>query len=487
MKTMKQRALGFPAFALAAALALPALAGAASSPAGENPHQILVRAPAKTRVVLGSMGRGGYLGVQLLDLTEELREFYGAPRDAGILISRVVADSPAATAGFEVGDVITGIGGEPTHTSRDVMREVARFEPEDQIAVEVIRAGAPLTVNATLGEREGGVWFSRGFGEPELQEFHFEMPEMQGLEALRDLHLPGTINEETREAVREAMEAARERMSEIDFEGLQQRLAETEARLRELEKKLGTRTLRAHRCGRGSAGTAWNADLRSAPGSSGPGGGHMAGLVRVVKRERNEPPSRTARRFAPGIATPLRACGARRRVAMRRYFLVKGGVPPFTLSPRSRGQRTKFAAISFFRAWLTAAHTRWRVGKTTPPPHRHGDAQERERRPLASSPGGGRHSPPPAGVGKDPDVRDGSPLGADPGSAGDAQARERRPPVGTRVERPGRGDMAGLVRVVKRERNEPPSRTARRFAPGIATPLRACGARRRVGCVVTFL
>ena len=238
MKTMKQRALGIPALALAAALALPALAGAANWPPGENPHQIFVRAPIKTRVVMGSVGRG-YLGVQLLDITEELREFYGAPKDAGILISRVAADSPAAAAGFEVGDVITGVGGEPTHTSRDVMREVARFEPEHPIAVEVIRAGAPLTVNATLGEREGGVWFSRDFGEPELQEFHFEMPDMQGLEVLRDL--PSTIDEETREAVREAMEAARERMSEIDFEGLQERLAETEARLRELEKKLAER------------------------------------------------------------------------------------------------------------------------------------------------------------------------------------------------------------------------------------------------------
>ena len=238
MKTMKQRALGLPALALAAALALPALAGAASSPPGENPYQIFVRAPAKTRVVMGSVGRG-YLGVQLLDITEELREFYGAPKDTGILISRVAADSPAASAGFEVGDVITGVGGEQTNNSRDVMREVARFEPEDQVAVEVIRAGAPLTVNATLGERERGVWFSRDFGEPELQEFHFEMPEMQGLEVLRDL--PSTINDETREAVREAMEAARERMSEIDFEGLQERLAETEARLRELEKKLAER------------------------------------------------------------------------------------------------------------------------------------------------------------------------------------------------------------------------------------------------------
>ena len=83
------------------------------------------------------------------------------------------------------------------------------------------------------------MWFSRDFGEPELQEFHFEMPDMQGLEVLRDL--PSTIDEETREAVREAMEAARERMSEIDFEGLQERLAETEARLRELEKKLAER------------------------------------------------------------------------------------------------------------------------------------------------------------------------------------------------------------------------------------------------------
>ena len=49
------------------------------------------------------------------------------------------------------------------------------------------------------------------------------------------------------------------------------------------------------------------------------------------------------------------------------------------------------------------------------------------RGPPASSPGGGRHSPPEAGVGKDPNVRDGSPLGADPGSARDAQERERRP------------------------------------------------------------
>ena len=97
---------------------------------------------------------------------------------------------------------------------------------------------------------------------------------------------------------------------------------------------------------------------------------------------------------------------------MRRYFLVKGGVPPFTLSPRSRGQRTKFAAGSFFRAWLTAARTRWRAGKdnAAPPPARW--------RAGKGTPNSGRHSPPEAGVGKDPNVRDGSPLGVDLGSVG---------------------------------------------------------------------
>ena len=48
--------------------------------------------------------------------------------------------------------------------------------------------------------------------------------------------------------------------------------------------------------------------------------------------------------------------------------------PPFTLSPRSRGQRTKFAAICFFGSGSTCD-----------------GARARERRPP------GRHSPPKAG------------------------------------------------------------------------------------------
>ena len=83
------------------------------------------------------------------------------------------------------------------------------------------------------------------------------------------------------------------------------------------------------------------------------------------------------------------------------------------------------------------------ISRMAPPvgvdPSSAGGAQARERRPLASSPGGGRHSPPQAGGGKDPDPPDGPPLGVDPSSAGGAQARERRPPAARRRgERRGR-------------------------------------------------
>lgn len=251
MRDMKQNALRLPALILAAALAVPALAAAApqepprpfragalafAAADGESP-QILIRGPRRPRVVVGRSGNG-YLGVQLMDLTEELREFYGAPKDAGTLVSRVADDSPAAAAGFEVGDVITRIAGEPTENSWDVVRSVTWFDSEEQLAVEVIRDGAPVTLNATLGERRrGGIWVSNDGSD--LGWHRFEMPDVEGLELLREL--PAAISDETREAMRAAIEKARERMSEFDHESLAERLAEAEERLQELERKLAER------------------------------------------------------------------------------------------------------------------------------------------------------------------------------------------------------------------------------------------------------
>ncbi len=194
-------------------------------------REVRVEGPQGRRVMVSSLGRG-FLGVGLLNITDELRQFYGAPADAGVLVSRVEEDSPAAAAGLAVGDIITEVDGHAVERPFDVIRGVGRLAPEDTVELGVVRAGAPLTLTATLGEREGGVWFSGDF----------EMPEFERLSELGE-ELPRIMldTEETRRTVREAMEAAREQLRGLDVEDLTARLAEAEERLAELEKKLAER------------------------------------------------------------------------------------------------------------------------------------------------------------------------------------------------------------------------------------------------------
>ncbi|MFQ6613907.1 MAG: PDZ domain-containing protein, partial [Fidelibacterota bacterium] len=51
-------------------------------------------------------GPKSYLGVQLQDLTDQLRTYFKLDRDGGVLISEVIKDSPAASAKLRAGDII---------------------------------------------------------------------------------------------------------------------------------------------------------------------------------------------------------------------------------------------------------------------------------------------------------------------------------------------------------------------------------------------
>src|SRR3954449_6982705 len=48
-------------------------------------------------------GKGAFIGVSVVDLTPELREFFGASKDSGVLVSSVADKGPAAKAGVRVG------------------------------------------------------------------------------------------------------------------------------------------------------------------------------------------------------------------------------------------------------------------------------------------------------------------------------------------------------------------------------------------------
>lgn len=97
---------------------------------------------------------GGFLGVELVDLTPELRSHFGVPEDAGVMIGRVVDDSPAWRAGLRVGDVISGVAGVTVGTARDLAREV-RGRGGETAVLEVWRDGAVEQIDVTLEAREG--------------------------------------------------------------------------------------------------------------------------------------------------------------------------------------------------------------------------------------------------------------------------------------------------------------------------------------------
>lgn len=103
---------------------------------------------------LEEMGRRGYLGVGLVELTPELREHFGAVREAGVMVGSVEPGSPAESAGVKVGDVITALDGETMGSSWDIRKHIRALEDGDTVAIEVLRDGSRQSLTANVVEKE---------------------------------------------------------------------------------------------------------------------------------------------------------------------------------------------------------------------------------------------------------------------------------------------------------------------------------------------
>jgi len=102
----------------------------------------------------GYVGEGGFLGIQLTELTPELRSHFGVAAEEGVMVSKVVDDSAAFRAGLAVGDIITRIDGETMGSSMDLIHAVRSGEEGESIAIEVWRDGSVQTVAAVLDGHE---------------------------------------------------------------------------------------------------------------------------------------------------------------------------------------------------------------------------------------------------------------------------------------------------------------------------------------------
>jgi S1-C subfamily serine protease len=95
-----------------------------------------------------------YMGVYLKDLSKKSYLDYGVEEKRGVLIKRVVDDTPADDAGLEDDDVLITFDGEKIYSDSQLHDILRDHNVGDKVKMEVIRDGDKETVKIKLGKRE---------------------------------------------------------------------------------------------------------------------------------------------------------------------------------------------------------------------------------------------------------------------------------------------------------------------------------------------
>lgn len=98
-------------------------------------------------MVVQSRGR---LGAKVITMSEDLRSYFGAPSDKGLLVDSVLSDSPADKAGLKSGDVIVAVEGNAISETWDIMQAMSGAKKGDSVKIDVIRDKKQHSLSATL-------------------------------------------------------------------------------------------------------------------------------------------------------------------------------------------------------------------------------------------------------------------------------------------------------------------------------------------------
>jgi hypothetical protein len=210
--------------------------GVAWLDAGQGPMQLV-----------DLLGPRRYIGVQLITLTPELRRHFGVPDDRGVMVSKVIEDTPAEAAGIAVGDVLVTADGSPIDTAGDVSKVLTGKDPGANVQIDLWRNGARTALEVGFEERE-----PRRFNvkapmmiRPMMLHEHGETPaDARGLaDRTITISARGEELDEALHALDEYFQSDewRERaqqLKSLDLEAVQQRMKALEQRLQDLERQL---------------------------------------------------------------------------------------------------------------------------------------------------------------------------------------------------------------------------------------------------------
>ena len=117
-----------------------------------------------TQLKSGKVTRG-YLGMQIVPVTDEVKESFNLPEGRGALVQLVEPGKPAERAGIKPGDVVIEVDGHKVNTNRDLIDYISYLPVGTKVNVVVIRDGQRRTITATTAERGADIADSERKGE----------------------------------------------------------------------------------------------------------------------------------------------------------------------------------------------------------------------------------------------------------------------------------------------------------------------------------
>ena len=118
---------------------------------------------------------GSWLGVETQEVTGEKAKDLKLSAERGVIIGKVLDDSPAAKAGLKEGDVITDINGQHVEGTVQFRRIIRETPPGRTLQLTIWRDGRSQNVSATLGKMHEN---HKQWMNATPQVFNFRMPEI---------------------------------------------------------------------------------------------------------------------------------------------------------------------------------------------------------------------------------------------------------------------------------------------------------------------
>jgi Do/DeqQ family serine protease len=95
----------------------------------------------------------GWIGIEPMELTLELAETFGLKSTEGVIVTAVLQNGPAATAGLRPGDLLQKVAGQPVRNVGELLTQIAALAPGKSVKLDVMRRQQSMTLEVTPAQR----------------------------------------------------------------------------------------------------------------------------------------------------------------------------------------------------------------------------------------------------------------------------------------------------------------------------------------------